>query len=238
MDQRVLTPELMDDAAIDPREHRRALRGLARLNRLSRAHVSVARAVADLLRERSLPASDAILLDLAAGGGDLLLGVRDVIGRCACRGAADVAADISPTALEVAQGHARARGHTVRTLRADVLAAPLPIDDSAVDVGVCSLFLHHLMPVDVVRVLAELARVSRVGVVVSDLARSRLGLAMAFCAGRIVTRSRVVHVDSIKSVRAAFTREELAEFAFRAGMKDAIIREVWPERLLLTWRRA
>jgi hypothetical protein len=102
----------------------------------------------------------------------------------------------------------------------------------------CSLFLHHLQDRDAVRVLRELARVARVGLVVSDLARSRLGLVLAFGAGRAVTRSRVVHVDSVKSVRAAFTRDELAAMASEAGLNGANVREIWPERLLLTWSRS
>jgi ubiquinone/menaquinone biosynthesis C-methylase UbiE len=241
MKQRVLTPELMDDAAIDPREHRRALRGLGHLNRLSRAHVSVASAVAGMLATRGIPASRASLLDLAAGGGDLILGVRDIVGRFddqTTEESGDVAADISATALEVAREHAERRGHRLRLLCADVLSAPLPLADASVDVSMCSLFLHHLQDRDAVRVLRELARVARAGVVVSDLARSRLGLVLAFGAGRAVTRSRVVHVDSVKSVRAAFTRGELAAMATRAGLNGADVREIWPERLLLTWSRS
>lgn len=243
MKQRVLTPELMDDSGLDTREHRRALLGLSRLNRLSRAPVRVAREVELLLHAQGVPVSQATLLDLACGGGDLLLGVRGILGGHATTTRTDsrpmdIGVDVSETALEVLRERAQDRRLAVRCVRADVLAGQLPIADAGVDVCICSLFLHHLTRAGAVGVLGEMARVARVGVVVSDLARSRAGLTLAWCASRLVTRSRVVHVDSLKSVRAAWSRHELADLAREAGMRSAHVRAIWPQRSLLVWRRA
>lgn len=242
MSQRVLTPELMDDAGLDPREHRRALCGLSRLNRLSRAPVGVACAVRQLLDARGISPSRATLLDLACGGGDLLLGVRGIIGGSRSNARpeerpTDVATDVSETALDVLRERAERQRLSVRCVRADVLAGPLPFAEASVDICMCSLFLHHLTRSDAVGVLREMARVARVGLVVSDLVRSRTGLVLAWWAGRLVTRSRVVHVDSIKSVRAAWTRDELAELAREAGLDLASTRAIWPQRTLLVWSR-
>lgn len=242
MEQRSLTPELMDDPAIDPLEHRTALRGLSRLNRLSRAPVSVAHAIRQLLDARNVPASRASLLDLACGGGDLLLGVRSIIGPAApslgpAQTTTDIAVDISSTALDVLRERAERRQFAVRCLKADVLAGPLPLTDAAVDVSMCSLFLHHLTHPGTLAVLREMARIARLGIVISDLSRTRTGLSLAWCAGRLLTRSRVVHADSVSSVRAAWTRDELTALAREAGLLRAEVRAIWPERLLLIWRR-
>lgn len=241
--KRELSPELMDDANIDPQVHRRALLGLSRLNRLSQASVSVARTIQELLADGGIAASDASFLDLACGGGDLLLGVRGTLGppnaSSGLRQAApDIAVDISSTALEVLRERAERRKLALRCIRTDVLASPLPVGDAGVDVCMCSLFLHHLTRADTLAVLCEMARVARTGVVISDLARTRTGLGLAWCASRLVTRSRVVHVDSLKSVRAAWTRSELLELAREAGLHTAEVRAIWPQRLLLVWRRA
>lgn len=241
--RRELTPELMDDANIDPQVHRRALLGLSRLNRLSQASASVARAIQELLAARGIPASNASLLDLACGGGDLLLGVRNTLGVASASNfpkpeTADIAVDISSTALEVLRERAERQKLAVHRVRADVLAAPLPIGDAGVDVCMCSLFLHHLTRADTLGVLREMARVARSGVVISDLARTRRGLLLAWCASRLVTRSRVVHVDSLKSVRAAWTRSELLELAREAGLRTVEVRAIRPQRLLMVWRRA
>lgn len=241
MKHRVLTPELMDDAGLDPAEHRRALSALSRLNRLSRASETVAHAVDELLRIRGIPASQATLLDLACGGGDLLVGVRAILGSSLAKSdhvdRPDLAIDISQTALDVVRRRAAHSRVVVRCIRADVLAGPLPIADAGVDISMCSLFLHHLTRSDAVRVFRELARVARVGVAVSDLVRSRVGFMLAWSAGRLVTRSKIVHVDSLKSVRAAWSREELAELAEEAGLRSARIRAIWPQRSLLVWSR-
>jgi len=47
----------------------------------------------------------------------------------------------------------------------------------------------------------------------------------------------VVHVDAVKSVRAAFTMTELGEMAARAGLAGATIARRWPARMLLSWQR-
>ena len=241
--RRELTPEVMDDANIDPQVHRRALLGLSRLNRLSQASVSVARVIQELLAARGLPAYNASLLDLACGGGDLLLGVRRILGPVPAsssrkQATTNIAVDISSTALEVLRERAERQKLDVHRVRVDVLAARLPVGDAGVEVCMCSLFLHHLTRADTLRVLREMARVARSGVVISDLARTRTGLLLAWCASRLVTRSRVVHVDSLKSVRAAWTRNELLELAREAGLHTAEVRAIWPQRLLLVWRRA
>ena len=145
--------------------------------------------------------------------------------------------DRSTTALGIANRRAdslnvRAQWHCV-----DVLQHPLPFADASVDLVVCSLFLHHLTGPEVSRLLTEMARVARIGLIVSDLRRSTYGLTIAAIAARLATRSHIVHVDSVKSVRAAWTPEELAELAQQAGLTGASIRRITPARLLLTWMR-
>jgi ubiquinone/menaquinone biosynthesis C-methylase UbiE len=233
MRQRILTAELMDDPGLDPAEHGRALMGLRRLNTLSNAARPVRGALVPMLRGAGVEHARARLLDVATGGGDLLLalgraGFGTGTGRL-------VGVDVSATALGIARQNGERLGITAEWVLADVLAAGLPVEDGGVDVAVCSLFLHHLDEAGVVRVLAEMRRVSRVGVVVSDLRRSRVGLALAAAVSRVVTRSRVVHVDAVKSVRSAWCGDELAALAARAGLGGATVRGVWPARLLLVW---
>ena len=211
MQHRLLTDELMDSPGLDPALHEQALRGLRRLNFVSHAAAPVRRAASNMLHRADVPAHYASVLDVATGGGDLLLALaRTGIGK-SLHGV-----DRSSTALGIARQRAesfklRADWHCV-----DVLQQPLPFDDDSIDLVVCSLFLHHLTGPEVARLLAEMARVARVGVVVSDLRRSTYGLTIAAIAARVATRSRIVHVDSVKSVRAAWTLEELTELAQQA----------------------
>jgi hypothetical protein len=87
-----------------------------------------------------------------------------------------------------------------------------------------------------VKMLARMKAAARRMVLVSDLRRSLFGLALAFGAGHLLTRSAVVHNDAGQSVRAAFTMRELAAVAGSAGLTGATIEPRWPARMLLHWQ--
>jgi hypothetical protein len=73
-------------------------------------------------------------------------------------------------------------------------------------------------------------------VLVNDLNRSLTGLVLAHVATRLLTLSSVVHADGPRSVRAAFTPNEVRALAERAGLSGAVVARRWPCRWLLTWR--
>jgi hypothetical protein len=105
------------------------------------------------------------------------------------------------------------------------------------DVALCSLFLHHLDDADAVSLLRHMATAARVGVVISDLIRSRMGLVLAVIGTTVLCSSRVARVDGPMSVRAARTMSEYRVLVDRAGLSAATIRRAWPERAVITWRR-
>ena len=108
---RCLTPELMDDPAIDAGEHQRALLGLARLNRLSRATQILWPAVREVAQRRGGTVS---LLDIATGAGDLPIALAQ---RAAATGIslAVHACDCSAVAVDHARSRLRSRSGAVRT---------------------------------------------------------------------------------------------------------------------------
>ena len=74
--------------------------------------------------------------------------------------------------------------------------------------------------------------------VIEDLSRSRLALVLTWLTTRTISRSRVFHVDGVRSVRAAFRPGELAALAKRAGLDGVQIRKQFPFRFVLIWREA
>lgn len=221
-------PELMDDPDLDRRVHAHALRGLAAVNRLSGA----ARAILDDLRPPA-PSGEVRVLDVACGGGDVAVSL-ETLGRR--RGLPMVVDGLDRSEVAVGLARERARRGAARGtfFTGDALGAALP---DGYDFLVSSLFLHHLGEDEVVRLLASMRRAARVGLVVSDLERSVPGWLAAVAGTRLLTRSRVVHVDGALSVRAAFRVRELAGLAARAGLDGFRIRRCWPFRLVLSWRR-
>jgi SAM-dependent methyltransferase len=228
----------MDDPALAPAEHERALRGLARLNRAARVDRAVFARLADLVRAR--PGAALRVLELASGGGDGALALWRRARRHGIR-LEWLGIDVSAFAVEHARTRAARAGapDALAFAALDVLRDPLPQPEGGGtwDAIVACLFLHHLADDDAVQLLATAARARPRLLLVHDLARSGFGLALARAVPRLASRSRVVHHDAVASVRAAFRREELLAIAARAGLADAEVRARFPARLELCWRR-
>jgi SAM-dependent methyltransferase len=210
----------MDAEDLDPGKHVQALRALARVNRISLAAARVWREILHLNRGRDGPLR---LLDVACGGGDVPV---DVARRARRAGVPLVVhgCDLSPVALEHARSEAERWGVAADFFTRDVVAEGLP---GGYDLVCSSLFHHHLSREDAVDLLRHMADAGR-RVLVQDLLRGTLGYVLAW--------SEVAHVDGPRSVRAAFTLAEVRAMAAEAGFAGAVVRRVWPERFILTWR--
>ena len=218
----------MDEPGLDPGAHHEALDALARLNAWSGSARHLWAALEPLAAEsRGRPLR---VLDLATGGGDLPSALASRARRAGLELEVD-GCDSSPVALE----HARSRVPGSRFFRIDALEDELPGD---YDVIVSSLFLHHLADEEAVALLARMRAAARAGVVLLDLDRSRIGLALSWLATRALVSSAVCRVDGPRSVRAAFTPGEARELARRARMEGATVARRAPARWLLTWWRA
>ncbi len=226
----------MDDPGLDPLDHARALRGLARMNRLSlagRAHLPA------LVMAAGRAKGPVRVLDVAAGGGDMAVALALAARR---RGIPVrlTLADISPLAVEVGRHRLCEAGLDAEGVVLDAVAGPLP----EADLVVCSLFMHHLTESQAVSVLANMrlscsGRAGEGGVLsVNDLRRGVWGRVLADTVPRVATRSRVVHTDASISARAAFAPEELLDLAARAGMRGARVRACFPARMTLVWDAA
>lgn len=224
--RRTLANELMDAPDLDAGLHREALRGLARLNRMSVPERALWRAVRALAAKTGKRLR---LLDVACGSADVGIAL---VRRAAAAGVSIdlVGLDASATAVGEARRRAGRAGVTATFERGDALAAPLP---TGFDVVMCSLFLHHLNGERAVALLRAMASAARCLVLVDDLARTRTGLAMASIVPPLVTRSRIVHIDARRSVRAAFTAAEAAAMASSAGLRRVSATAHWPQRFLL-----
>lgn len=227
---RVRQEEWMDDPALDRRSHVAALRGLSRINWISRVTAGLWSPLRALALRLGRPVR---VLDVASGAGDVPLGLARRARREGIALEAD-GCDISRRAVAVARARAARAGLPVRFRVTDALNAPLP---SGYDVITSTLFLHHLASHRAIDLLVRMREGATHLVLVDDLRRSAGGLWMAVIGTRLLTRSPVVHVDGPRSVRAAFTPAELAGLAGQAGMGDATITPHWPWRQQLRWER-
>ena len=242
MRSRVLVPELMDDPAIDPVEHRRALNGLRRVNKLCQTGKHLAIEILAIAKKNNR--NSISILDIGCGSGDVAINVaRRLAGRIEC---AVTGWDISQTAVDCAAKDWAAKdwaeqSHRLPAIKQSIVQVHFQqVDvfqatDARFDVVYCCLFLHHFTEEQAVQVLTRMKQIASMAVVVDDLVRSRLGYALAQIGCQLLSRSPVVHFDGPQSVRAAFTESEALGLADQAGMKACSVRRHWPERYLLRW---
>jgi SAM-dependent methyltransferase len=227
--ERRLQPELMDSPELDRASHLQALDALARVNAVSLTARRVWTEIARLERRGVRPVR---VLDIACGGGDVLVSVARRARRLGI--AVDLhGCDVSPVALQRAREHGGdALGVAFHAL--DAVRDPLP---GGHDLLCTSLFLHHLSSEDALHLLRAMAGATRRAVFVQDLRRTGLGYALALAGLSVLTRSVVAREDGLVSVRAAFTLSEVGMLCREAELADAEVRGCWPQRFTIRWTR-
>jgi ubiquinone/menaquinone biosynthesis C-methylase UbiE len=194
--QRKIVTELLDDDLGTAREIAGALADLRHIN----AWFGGTETTVVLLRDvaRAIDGRKLSVLEVGAGTGEAPLLAQKALAR------EGVALDV--TLLDRLASHLPANG--AASVVGDALR--LPFNDDAFDVVSCSLFAHHFAP-DALRLLAsEALRVCRHAVLINDLIRSRMHLALVYL-GLPLFRSRITRHDAPASVRQAYTVDEMRE---------------------------
>ena len=194
--QRISTPEILDSDACSPHEVDTSLRDLCRINRWY-GGVATSQALIERVVRSSAGTKRFSLLEVAAGFAEAPAIAAEQLARHG------ITLDV--TLLDRAKSHLLPGG---RSLVADALA--LPFRDGAFDMVSCSLFTHHLEPEELVRYVREALRVSRRAVLINDLVRHPLHLALVY-AGVLFMRNKISLVDGIASVRRAYIPAEMHE---------------------------
>jgi hypothetical protein len=192
--QRKVIAEMLDDDGGSPAEVAASLIDLKHINDwFGGTHTTI-----DLLERvaREANCRQLCLLEVGSGAGDVPLAARGALARHGI--------ELRVTLLDRLWSHLPANGPA--TVAGDALN--LPFRDDAFDVVSCSLFAHHLDPVEVRLFAREALRVCRRAVLINDLIRSRLHLALVY-AGLPLFRSPITWHDAPASVRRAYTRSEM-----------------------------
>lgn len=210
--------ELLDIQGHDPSELASNFRDIMRVNQLLGGTSTVLRHLPPLL-DMAPTQRPVTILDLATGSGDIPVAILRWAKK---RGEpiTIVASDSSEEVLALARGQI-ADNPDISLAQYDARDVPLP--DKEFDIVLCSLSLHHFTPGDAIQVLQEMNRLARVGFILNDLHRSRLGYAAAWIAAHATTRNRLTRNDAPLSVRRAYTPRELEGLLHQAGISHANI---------------
>jgi SAM-dependent methyltransferase len=202
--KRVRTEEILDSHDCPAHEAAASLRDLGRINRWFGGVTTTRKLI-----ERAAAMSGMrhfSVLEVGAGFGE--------VPRLAARQLARRGITLEVTHLDCMHSHL-VEGS--RAVVANGLA--LPFRDNAFDLVSCSLFAHHLEPDELARFATEALRVSRCALLINDLVRHPVHLALVY-AGFALMRSHVSRVDGVASVRRAYVPEEIRKIlasSFRNG---------------------
>ena len=170
------------------------------------------------------------LLDVGAGSGELLRVTADW-ARQTRRGLRAVGLELNERSarsiIEESRGF-----REISSVRGNALQ--LPFADSEFDYVICSLFTHHFVEEQVIKILGEMSRVSRRRIFVIDLHRHPLAYYLYTTLGKLVLKNRLIRHDGALSILRSFKPDELLELAQRAGLNDIRIERHFPARLVLS----
>ena len=219
--KRVVIPELLDTDSGSPAEIAAALSDLNRINRWFggvSTTTSMIRRLAQRLGARSLS-----MLEVAAGTGYVPERARQKLVHRGIK--------LEVTLLDRTPSHL-VNGH--RAVAGDVLA--LPFRDASFDLVGSVIFLHHLSPDQVIQSVNEALRVCRTAVLINDLVRDPVHLAMVY-AGLPLFRSRLTHHDAPASVRQAYTSAEIHDLLKRTVATQIEIHRYYLFRMgVVVWK--
>lgn len=240
--ERIVIPELLDSDTGTPREVEDSLADLRMINRYFGGLHSMTHLMLRVAKERRL--NSISWLDVGGGRGDMATLTRSSLNK---RGI-----QLQPMLLDRMPTHMTPPAHFRATRPAgapDAAALPvnghfpciagdalaLPLQENSVDVVGCCLFIHHLEPAQVIQFVNGALRVARHAVLINDLVRHPLHVALAY-AGYALYRSRITRHDSVASVRRAYTVEEIETMLNRTPAKIEIIR-FFPFRMgVIAWK--
>lgn len=217
-------PELLDSDAGTPAEIAASLLDLRWFNRWFGGVPTVRTLIHDVVdASRS---SEVSLLEIASGDGYLPRLIRDEFS---CQGVR-----LNFVLLDRSANHLPSND-TMPKIAGDALNLPFP--ESTFDLVSTSLFVHHLAPNQVLAFVKEALRVCRTAVLLHDLIRHPLHLALAY-AGLPLYRSRITRNDAPASVFQAYTVDEMRSFFQRAGAAEVDIKTHYLFRMgVIAWKR-
>lgn len=218
----------MDDPGLDSAKHQKALAGLARTHRVTMTARQLWKSILDL--GSGLPTGPIAILDAGCGDGFILQQIH-ALARSYNRRVSLIGCDFSETAIKLARRSADRKQIQIEFHECDVLTDDLP----PADIVISTLLLHHFNNRQVVDILTRFDAAAKTAVIIQDLVRTRLGYVLCLVGTRILSRSPIVHVDGLLSVKAAFSFEEMEQIVRRAGIDHARIFRQWPERISIVW---
>jgi ubiquinone/menaquinone biosynthesis C-methylase UbiE len=203
--RRVVIPELLDTDSGTPADIAAALSDLRHINQWFGGIAATQSMIAQVAGK--LGVTSLSLLEVAAGAGN--------VPQAASKRLQPLGVELQVTLLDRAYSHLKSgSGNGAVAVAGDALA--LPFADGSFDLVSCCLFAHHLEPRELVQFANEGLRVCRVAVIINDVIRDPIHLALVYLSLPLY-RSPFTYHDAPASVRRAYTVAEMHQILEQTG---------------------
>ena len=225
---------MMDDLSIDDERLTRSLDQLRFINRALGGYTAVYNGLQSYMSRSE--GQEVRILDVGTAIGDIPVYLLQETGIRRWN-AIYTGVDYNRATVEYAERYLE---HTLDPSVADRFsveqadAFDLPYADGEFDIVMASMFLHHFPGDQSVAILREMNRVSRDGVLINDLHRHPFAYHSITALTRILPATEMARHDAPLSVIRGFSREELLNAAYAAGLTNVSVRWHWAFRWLLT----
>ena len=225
--RRVRGTEFFDDPGRDDALAQRSLADIARTNRWFGGTSAVIAELRPFLAAAAVHTRRLTLLDVGTGAGD--------IPQCARAVAAEVGVSMSTIGLEITPALAAASAARAGLAVAGDARA-IPLADHSVDIVTCSQVLHHFDDAAAQRVIGELHRVARMGVIIAEIRRCWAAAGGVWLASWMLGFHPVSRHDGVTSVLRGFRASELGGAVKETIGRAPVARDRRGFRVTASWR--
>lgn len=210
--------EMMDDFSIDDERIDRALKELRIINKYLGGN-SVTKEGLNKILSKNPGINHLKILDAGGGASDILLALDQ-------NNLKIFSVDISKRITRYLIN----KSPEVKVVCADVMN--LPFKEKQFDIVHLSLFLHHFNEEEIIRIITEIIKKVRHGIIINDLRRSVFALSGIKILTALFSKSDFVRNDGPLSVKKGFVKSELKKILEEMNL-DYEIKYRWAFRWLL-----
>ncbi|MGE8427026.1 MAG: methyltransferase domain-containing protein [Sphingobacterium sp.] len=217
--------EIMDDFRLEGDELRVTLDRIAKINRFLGGNSITLNGVKKLL-STSYKNETITIVDIGCGNGDMLRMLSDYGNRHHIK-LSLLGIDANPYTTNCARDLSKDYTN-ITYLCADIFEANF--EDVKYDIVLCTLTIHHFDDEAILRLLDSLVNVSKLGVVINDLQRSKMAYRLFQTIAVVFRLNRMTKVDGLVSILRGFKKVELVQFAKRLQLEHYTIQWKWAFR--------
>ncbi|QQT32648.1 methyltransferase domain-containing protein [Sphingobacterium multivorum] len=223
--QRTSEHEIMDDFLLEGEELRTTLDKIAKINRFLGGNNITLNGVKKLL-STSDKNETITIVDIGCGNGDMLRMLSDYGKRHDIK-LSMLGIDANPYTINYA-GDLSKDYSNISYLCADIFEENF--EDVKYDIILCTLTIHHFDDEEILRLLGSLVNVSKLGVVINDLQRSKIAYRLFQTIAVLFRLNRMTKVDGLVSILRGFKKEELTQFSNKLKLENYSIQWKWAFR--------